>query len=267
MKLLHCIVIIHNTADRFIYHTLANTQLKRELKAGNPRFSLPSTQFLMISSSRLDSVNYISVCRSDTQLCVPLHCKKRLDVFPSLAGMSLTKLSLGGNIKIVPGQGEFGKWHPGWGRVKPLYSVLASPWESVKVHLMRKSSCKKLRGRWEPFRYSSKSGQERQGTLPQVIKKYFRKSIIPKLLCLRVLVLYLTGDQYTPFPVRTNPYRRLYENSTVVSNPLFIHICTLTFKECKTCKELVGPSRYRATVWPGSGGGESSGKQLNPTAN
>jgi hypothetical protein len=33
-----------------------------------------------------------------------LHCKKRLAVFPSPAGMSLTKLSLGGNNLIIPGQ-------------------------------------------------------------------------------------------------------------------------------------------------------------------
>ncbi len=37
-----------------------------------------------------------------------LHCKKRLAVFPSPAGMSLTKLSLGGNNLIIPGQWEFG---------------------------------------------------------------------------------------------------------------------------------------------------------------
>jgi hypothetical protein len=34
-----------------------------------------------------------------------VHCKKSLAAFPSPAGMSLTKLSLAGNI---PGQGEFG---------------------------------------------------------------------------------------------------------------------------------------------------------------
>ncbi len=38
-----------------------------------------------------------------------LHCKKRLAVFPSPAGMSLTKLSLAGNLQIISGQGEFGK--------------------------------------------------------------------------------------------------------------------------------------------------------------
>jgi hypothetical protein len=54
-----------------------------------------------------------------------LHCKKRLLIFPSLAGMWLTKLSLAGNNKIIPGQGEFGQWHPGRGREnrKPFFTV------------------------------------------------------------------------------------------------------------------------------------------------
>jgi hypothetical protein len=37
------------------------------------------------------------------------HCKKRLSVFPSQGGMSLTKLSLARNNLNFPGQGEFGK--------------------------------------------------------------------------------------------------------------------------------------------------------------
>ncbi len=35
-----------------------------------------------------------------------LHCKKRLSIFPSPAGMSLTKLSVAGNNLIIPGHGE-----------------------------------------------------------------------------------------------------------------------------------------------------------------
>jgi hypothetical protein len=42
-------------------------------------------------------------------ISVVLHCKKRLAVFPSLAMMSLTKLSLPGKNLRIPGQGEFGK--------------------------------------------------------------------------------------------------------------------------------------------------------------
>ncbi len=37
-----------------------------------------------------------------------LHCKKRLEIFPSLAGMSPTKFSLAGNNLFITGQGEFG---------------------------------------------------------------------------------------------------------------------------------------------------------------
>jgi hypothetical protein len=43
-----------------------------------------------------------------------IHCKKA--VFPSPAGKCLTKLYLDGNNLIIPGQGEFGQSHPGWGR-------------------------------------------------------------------------------------------------------------------------------------------------------
>ncbi len=41
-------------------------------------------------------------------LFVPIHCIKGVAVFPSPAGMSLTKLFLGGNNLIFPAQGEFG---------------------------------------------------------------------------------------------------------------------------------------------------------------
>jgi hypothetical protein len=36
-----------------------------------------------------------------------VHCKKRLAIFPSSAGMSLTKLSLARKNLIIPDQGEF----------------------------------------------------------------------------------------------------------------------------------------------------------------
>jgi hypothetical protein len=38
-----------------------------------------------------------------------VHCKKRLATFPSPAGMSLTKISLGGKNLIIPSKREFGK--------------------------------------------------------------------------------------------------------------------------------------------------------------
>jgi hypothetical protein len=56
---------------------------------------------------------------------IQLHCKKRLAIFPSPARMSLTKLSLAGKNVIIPGQGEFGKWHPGLGQEnrQPFFTV------------------------------------------------------------------------------------------------------------------------------------------------
>jgi hypothetical protein len=52
------------------------------------------------------------ICRRNGQtnplhtLQRPLHCWKRLAIFPFPAGMSLTKLSLAVNNLIIPGQGE-----------------------------------------------------------------------------------------------------------------------------------------------------------------
>ncbi len=48
-----------------------------------------------------------ALVQSSTVLCT--HCKKRLAVFPS-------QVPLARNNLIIPGQGEFGKWHPGWRR-------------------------------------------------------------------------------------------------------------------------------------------------------
>jgi hypothetical protein len=41
---------------------------------------------------------------------IVLHCKRRLSIFPSPAGMPQpnSKLDLAGKNKIIPGQGEFG---------------------------------------------------------------------------------------------------------------------------------------------------------------
>ncbi len=47
-----------------------------------------------------------------SELCLHnIHWKKGY----RFSRMSLTKLSLAGNDLIIPGQGEFGTWHPGWG--------------------------------------------------------------------------------------------------------------------------------------------------------
>ncbi len=59
----------------------------------------------------------------------PCTVKKRLAIFPFPAGMSLTKLSLEVNNLNIPGQGEFGKWHPGLGR-ENFYTFLQCAFEN-----------------------------------------------------------------------------------------------------------------------------------------
>ena len=63
-------------------------------------------------------------CRTRQNVC--LHCKKRLAIFPSSAGMSLSKLSLAGNNLIIPVQRKFGysDMPAGDGKItNPFYSV------------------------------------------------------------------------------------------------------------------------------------------------
>jgi hypothetical protein len=70
-----------------------------------------------LSIKNTEIVHFDRIDRDSVATALPsIHCKKRLSVFSSPGGMPLTKLSLAGNNLIVPGQGEFGKWHPGWGR-------------------------------------------------------------------------------------------------------------------------------------------------------
>ncbi len=57
----------------------------------------------------------------ERESCV--HCKKRLMIFPSPAGMSLTKRSLGGNKSIIPGHGEslVNDVPAGYGKIENLF--------------------------------------------------------------------------------------------------------------------------------------------------
>jgi hypothetical protein len=64
----------------------------------------PNTELLELQASHI----WFNKAGSGHQL-LAIHCKKRFAVFPSPDGMSLTKLPLGGNKLIIPGQGEFGK--------------------------------------------------------------------------------------------------------------------------------------------------------------
>jgi hypothetical protein len=56
-------------------------------------------------------------------LCTRQHCKKRLAVFPSPAGMSLTKLSLAGIIELFPA------------RERLVSDIPAGDWKTVYLFL------------------------------------------------------------------------------------------------------------------------------------
>jgi hypothetical protein len=77
------------------------------------------------------TVRLVTVCSQTKPLlvatfyrCDLLHCKKRFAIFPSPAGMSLTKLSLGGNI---PTQGEFSDIPAGDGKIVKTFLQCVSP--------------------------------------------------------------------------------------------------------------------------------------------
>jgi hypothetical protein len=88
---------------------------------------------------------------------------KRLATIPSSAGMSLTKLTLGGNHLIIPASGEFGKWHPGWDEsvAKLFFTVYLYP---VQI-LSQFTSFSRWRGWWQrrPAGTKTVSGQQPYG--------------------------------------------------------------------------------------------------------
>jgi hypothetical protein len=70
-------------------------------------WTISSTKNLLPNKINPQVINHMS---EPTAVSISLFTvKKRLAVFPSLAGMSLIKVSLDGNNVIIPGQGEFGK--------------------------------------------------------------------------------------------------------------------------------------------------------------
>jgi hypothetical protein len=64
---------------------------------------------------QISSLNLASICQKILQVfhtilkIIPHSGESRFAVFPSPAGMSLTKLSLAGKNLIIPGRGELGK--------------------------------------------------------------------------------------------------------------------------------------------------------------
>ncbi len=74
--------------------------------------------------------------QGDHQIYTVVHCKKKLAVFPSAAGMSLTKLSLAGNNFIIPEAREsLVSDIPAWDR-KTIYLFLQCSRIEILVRLM-----------------------------------------------------------------------------------------------------------------------------------
>ncbi len=71
---------------------------------------------LLSSFKSLGSSVFCSDTLKPLMHMLSIHCKNRLAVFLSPAGMSLTKLSLVGNKFRIPGQGEFGDIPAGDGK-------------------------------------------------------------------------------------------------------------------------------------------------------
>ncbi len=86
-------------------HKERDEELERGKRINNigPFLKIPKlSKYVRRSKGRWRPVHFVQDIEA-------IHCKKRLAVFPSPAGMSLTKLSLAGDNLIIPAQGEFGK--------------------------------------------------------------------------------------------------------------------------------------------------------------
>ncbi len=81
---------------------------------------------------RAENWKLVTLCRvAISILFIPgIHCKKRFVIFPSPAGVSLTKLSVAGNDLVIPGQGEFGDIPAGDGKMTNLFlqCIYTSMW-------------------------------------------------------------------------------------------------------------------------------------------
>jgi hypothetical protein len=84
-----CTLHVHTASDGLEYALYVQTA------GGGKRYTVHVQSSMLLAVERDKS-------------CMSIHCKKSLTIFPSPAGMSLTKLSLAGNNFIVTGQGEFG---------------------------------------------------------------------------------------------------------------------------------------------------------------
>jgi hypothetical protein len=95
---------VKTTENKIHWHRLTKS-FKTERRLGCYYSFIPSPLLTVPSSYAF----FILFCLALPSFIVVYPCTvKRLAVFPSSAGMSLTKLSLNGNNLFIPVQGEFG---------------------------------------------------------------------------------------------------------------------------------------------------------------
>jgi hypothetical protein len=80
------------------------TQIHKKKFGKNGFHTLQGT----MSHRPLTNASSLKITAAYCAASVPMHCTKRLAIFPFSVGMSLTKLSLAGKNKIIYHQGEFG---------------------------------------------------------------------------------------------------------------------------------------------------------------
>ncbi len=95
-------------------------------------------------------------------------------IFSSPAGMSLTKLSMTGNNWIIPGQGEFSKWHPG----------AAGDGKNQKLFLQCTQLCRRFMQRRHITSDNPTNRYSRLNFRRQVVR-YCSKSEISAIVCRR----------------------------------------------------------------------------------
>ncbi len=112
--------VMHITAFRINLHIYVLTFIM-------PVFAIQITEITKITF-RKDFSYTFHITKHGITINVPavymaryVHCKKRLSIFPSSAGMPLAKL-------------EYGQWHPGWGREnrKPFFTYRGLKWQRAK---------------------------------------------------------------------------------------------------------------------------------------
>ncbi len=90
-------------------HTKRITVRQKQFRLSFRQKSTPRITIRGVETPRCNRCGeHLSPRSKNRTLLLELHCKKKLSIFPSPAGKSLTKLSLDGNNLIISVQGDLG---------------------------------------------------------------------------------------------------------------------------------------------------------------